>query len=109
MDRPKHSTKGGRDLMKTINKYGSKHRRRGLLLSLLCAGIVATFLAGCAEAPYVTAYDEGYYYPTGNAVRDYWGYYQAYPYQDVPNGPRYRIIAGQHVYEPYYYGSYSSY
>ena len=57
--------------MKTTNKYGSKHRRRGLLLSLLCAGVVATFLAGCAEAPYVTAYDEGYYYPTGNAVRDY--------------------------------------
>jgi hypothetical protein len=27
----------------------------------------------------------------------------------VPNGPRYRIIAGQHVYEPYYYGSYYSY
>ncbi len=78
MGRPKHSTKGGRDLMKTIK-------------------------------PYVTAHDEGYYYPTGNSVRDYWGYYQAYPYQDVPNGPRYRIIDGQHVYEPYYYGSYTSY
>src|SRR5204863_131538 len=57
MDRPKYSTKGGRDLMKTIKKCGSKHRRRGLLLSLLCAGVVATFMTGCAEAPYVTAYD----------------------------------------------------
>ncbi len=83
--------------MKTTTKCESKHRKRGLLLSLLWV------------APYVTAYDSAYYYPTGNSVRDYWGYYQAYPYQDVPNGPRYRIIAGQHVYEPYYYGTYSSY
>jgi hypothetical protein len=95
--------------MKTITKSESKPRRRGLLLSLLCVGCIATFMAGCAEAPPVTAYDQGYYYPTGNPERDYWGYYQAYPYQDVPNGPRYRIIDGQHVYEPYYYGSYTSY
>src|SRR5204863_2432689 len=109
MDRHKYSTKGGRDLMKTIKKCGSKHRRRGLLLSLLCAGVVATFMTGCAEAPYVTAYDSGYYYPSGSYVRDYTGYYQSYPYSDSYNGPRYRIIAGQHVYEPYYYGNYSSY
>ena len=95
--------------MKTTTKCESKHRKRGLLLSLLWVGVVATFIAGCAEAPYVTAYDSAYYYPTGNSVRDYWGYYQAYPYQDLPNGPRYRIIAGQHVYEPYYYGTYNSY
>ena len=57
----------------------------------------------------MTAYDSGYYYPTGNPVRDYNGYYQAYPYQDSYNGRRYRIIDGQHVYEPYYYGSYYSY
>src|SRR5260370_8637123 len=100
MGRPKHSTKGGHDLMKTIKKCGSKNRRRGLLLSLLCAGLVATFLAGCAEAPYVTAHDEGYYYPTGNSVRDYWGYYQASPYQDVPNGPRDRIIHRHTVSHP---------
>src|SRR5206468_5420711 len=109
MSRPKYSTKGGRDLMKTIKKCGSKHRRRGLLLSLLCAGVVATFMTGCAEAPYVTAYDSGYYYPSGSYVRDYTGYYQSYPYSDSYNGPRYRIIAGQHVYEPYYYGNYRSY
>ncbi len=95
--------------MKTTTKCESKHRKRGLLLSLLWVGVVAAFMTGCAEAPYVTAYDSAYYYPTGNSVRDYWGYYQAYPYQDVPNGPRYRIIAGQHVYEPYYYGTYNSY
>ena len=91
--------------MKRITKRERKHRRRGLLLSLVCAGVVATFIAGCAEAPYVTTHDTGYYYPTGDSVRDYWGYYQAYPYQDAPNGPRYRIIAYQHVYEPYYYGN----
>src|SRR5436189_6306101 len=109
MCRAKYSTKGGSDLMKTIKKCGSKLRMRGLLLSLLWAGVVATFMTGCAEAPYVTAYDSGYYYPSGSYVRDYTGYYQSYPYSDSYNGPRYRIIAGQHVYEPYYYGNYRSY
>jgi hypothetical protein len=80
-----------------------KHSKRGLLLSLFCAGVVASFMSGCAEAPPVIAHDSAYYYPTGNPVRDYWGYYQAYPYQDTYNGPRYRIIDGQHVYEPYPY------
>jgi hypothetical protein len=89
-------------LMKTI----TKHRKRGLLLSLLCAGAAAIFLSGCAEAPYVTANDTGYYYPTGNPVRDYWGYYQPYPFSDTPYGPRYRIIDGMHVYEPYPYPGY---
>ena len=96
-------------LMKTIKKCEGKHRKGGVLLSLACAGVIAAFMAGCAEAPPVTAYDEGYYYPTGSYVRDYAGYYQAYPYSESYNGPRYRIIAGQHVYEPYYYGSYYSY
>jgi len=89
-------------------KTTTKHPKRGILLGLLCAGVIVTLMAGCAEAPYVTAYDSGYYYPTGNYLRDYDGYYQSYPYQDVPNGPRYRIIDGQHVYEPYYYGSYAT-
>jgi hypothetical protein len=62
-------------LMKTIKKREGKHRKGGLLLSLACAGVIATFLAGCAETPYVTAYDSGYYYPTGSYVRDT-GYYQ---------------------------------
>ena len=51
--------KGGY-LMKTTTK---SKRRIPVLLSILCAGLVATFLGGCAESPYV-AYDTGYY-PTG--------------------------------------------
>jgi len=85
--------------MKTKTKY----LKRGLLLSLFCPGVLAIFLSGCAEAPYVTAYDTGYYYPTGNPVRDYSGYSQSYPFSDTPDGPRYRIIDGMHVYEPYPY------
>jgi len=96
------------DLMKRITKCESKHRRRAALLSLLCAGVVASFVTGCAEAPYVTAHDTGYYYPSGNYWRDYDGYYQAYPFSVTPNGPRYRIIDGQRVYEPYYYGAYAT-
>ena len=95
--------------MKTITNRQAKRCKRTLWLSLLCAGVVATFMAGCADTGYVTAYDSGYYYPTGSYVRDYTGYYQSYPYSDSYNGPRYRIIDGMHVYEPYYYGSYYSY
>jgi hypothetical protein len=61
--------------MKTTTK---SKRRIPVLLSILCAGLVATFLGGCAESPYVTAYDGGYY-PAGY----YTGYsydYNAYPY-----------------------------
>jgi hypothetical protein len=94
--------------MKRITKCERKHRRRGALLSLLCAGVVALFITGCAETPYVTtAYDSGYYYPSGSCWRDYDGYYQAYPFSETPYGPRYRIIDGIRVYEPYYYGAYS--
>jgi hypothetical protein len=84
-------------------KTTTKHRKRGLLYSLFCAGVAGIFLSGCAEAPVVTTSDTPYYYPTGNPVRDYWGYYQPYPFSDTPNGPRYRIIEGMHVYEPYPY------
>jgi hypothetical protein len=65
--------KGGY-LMKTTTKSKC---RIPVLLSILCAGLVATFLGGCAESPYV-AYNTGYY-PTGY----YTGYsydYNAYPY-----------------------------
>jgi len=64
--------------MKTIMKCETKPRKRGLWLSLLCAGVVATFLGGCAEGPYVTAYDTGdtgYYYPTAYYAPDYDDYY----------------------------------
>ena len=37
--------------MKTTTK---SKRRIPVLLSILCAGLVATFLGGCAESPYVT-------------------------------------------------------
>ncbi len=94
--------------MKRTTKCESKRCWRGVLLSLLCAGVAATLITGCAEAPPVTAYDAGYYYPSGNYWRDYDGYYQAYPFSATPNGPRYRIIDGQRVYEPYYYGAYAT-
>jgi len=89
-------------------KCESKDRSCGVLLSLFCARAVAIFITGCAEAPPVTAYDAGYYYPSGNYWRDYDGYYQAYPFSETATGPRYRIIDGQRVYEPYYYGAYAT-
>jgi hypothetical protein len=77
---------------------------RALLLSILCAG-VATFLGGCAEGPYVTAYDSGYYptgYYTAPAYRTY-SYYQPTYYDNtiVRSGVRY-----YDAYGPRYYGSY---
>jgi hypothetical protein len=57
--------------MKTTMK---SKRRSAALLSILCAGLVATFLGGCAEGPYV-AYDTGYY-PAG--------YYTTYSYYGYP-------------------------
>jgi len=66
-------------------KTTTKHRKGRLLLSLLCAGTVATFLGGCAESPYVTTYDTGSYYPTTYYTPSYYnyGYYPPsyyYPY-----------------------------
>src|SRR5260370_25635538 len=94
--------------MKRTRKCESKRCRPGVLLSLLCAVVVAVFITGCAEAPPVTAYDSGYYYPTGSYWRDYDGYYQPYPFSETPNAPRYRIIDGMHVHEPYYYDAYAT-
>src|SRR4051794_26576971 len=51
-------------------------RRIPVLLSILCAGLVTIFLGGCAEGPYVTAYDRGYY-PAGYYTG--YSYYDAYP------------------------------
>ena len=90
--------------MKTTMK---SKRRIPVLLSILCAGLVATFLGGCAEGPYVTAYDTGYY-PTGY----YTGYsydYNAYPYSYygptydstvVRSGVRYNDAYGPRYYRP---------
>lgn len=93
--------------MKRTTKYESKRYGQGALLPVLCAGVLAVFITGCAEAPPVTAYEQRYYFPSGNYWRDYDGYYQAYPFSENPSGPRYRIVDGMHVYEPYYYGAYS--
>ena len=71
--------KKGEYLMKTTMK--SKRHSRASLLSILCAGVVATFLGGCAEGPYMTAYDSGYYYPTTYYTPSYsYDYYYGYPY-----------------------------
>ena len=59
--------------MKTTIK---SKRRIPVLLSILCAGLVAAFLGGCAEGPYV-AYDGGYY-PAGYYTG--YSYYNGYPY-----------------------------
>ena len=37
--------------MKTITECESKHCKAWPLLSLVCAGVIAIFMAGCAEAP----------------------------------------------------------
>jgi hypothetical protein len=77
--------------------------KRALLLSILCVDVVATFLGGCAEGPYVTAYDTGYY-PTGYYTPSYYrtySYYEpAYDTTIVRSGVRYNDAYG-----PRYYGS----
>ena len=88
----------GYHLMKTITKCETKGRKRGLLLSLLCAGVVAAFLGGCAESPYVTTYDNGYYRPTAYYTPDY-GYPYSY-YGPTYYGTRYYTGYGTR----YYYG-----
>ena len=90
--------------MKTPIK--SKRRSRGLLLSFLCAGVLATFLGGCAEGPYVTAYDTGYYPYYRTSSYSYYGYPYSYYYGPtydttvVRSGVRYNDAYG-----PRYYGS----
>ena len=90
--------------MKTTTK---SKRRVPVLLSILCAGLVATLQGGCAEGPYV-AYDTGYY-PTGYYTTrsyDYYGYPYSYYYGPaydttvVRSGVRYNDAYG-----PRYYGS----
>ena len=105
--RGKSELKKGDDLMKTTMK---SKRRSAALLSILCAGLVAMFLGGCADAPYV-AYGPGYY-PTGY----YNGYtydYNAYPYSYygstydrtvVRSGVRYNDAYGPRYYTRTVYG-----
>lgn len=86
--------------MKTTTK---SKRCIPVLLSILCAGLVATFLGGCAESPYV-AYDTGYY-PTGYTG---YSYYNPYPYSYyspaydttvVRSGVRYNDAYGPRYYQ----------
>jgi hypothetical protein len=87
-----------------MNTTTKSKRRIPALLSIVCAGLVATFLGGCEEGPYM-AYDTGYYptgYYTTTRTYDYYGYPYSYygptydgtivrsgvPYNDA-YGPRY--------------------
>ena len=93
--------------MKTTTK---SKRRIPVLLSILCAGLVATFLGGCAEGPYV-AYDTGYY-PAGyyrTYTYDYgypYSYYYgpAYDTTVVRSGVRYNDAYGPRYYTRTVYG-----
>ena len=87
-------------LMKTTMK---SKRRIPVLLPILCAGLVTAFLGGCAEGPYVTAYDGGYY-PAGYYTG--YSYYDAYPSSYY--GPAYDTVVRSGVryndaYGPRYY------
>jgi hypothetical protein len=79
-----------------------KRHRRALLLSILCGGVIATFLGGCAEGPYVTAYDTGYYptgyYYTPSYYRTYSYYEPAYDTTIVRSGVRYNDPYGPRYY-----------
>ena len=89
--------------MKT--KPESKCRGRAFLLSILCAGVVAT-LGGCAEGPYVTAYDGGYYYPAGYYTTGYGYGYPSYYYRPVYTRTTVRSgVRFNDAYGPRYYGS----
>jgi len=86
----------------------SKSRSRALLLSILCAGVIATVLGGCAEGPYMTAYDSGYYYPTtyytpSSSYDYYYGYPSSYYYGETPMYQRTYVNYGR-GYNSYYYG-----
>ena len=100
--------------MKTITE---SRRRIPMLLSILCAALIASFLGGCAEGPYVAAYDTGYYpagyyYPTGY-YRTYsydYGYPYSYYYGPtydrtvVRSGVRYNDAYGPRYYTRTVYG-----
>ena len=80
--------------MNTTTK--SKRRNSALLLSILGAGVVA-LLGGCAEGPYMTAYDNGYY-PASYYTYDY----NAYPYSYYsPSYDRTIVRSGTRYYDAY--------
>ncbi len=82
--------------------------KRALLLSILCAGVVTIFLGGCAESPYMTSYDTGYY-PTSYYTPSYSypsSYYYGSTYDDtiVRSGVRYNDAYGPRYYSRSMYG-----
>ena len=89
----------------------SKRHSRTLLLSILCAGVAAIFLGGCAEGPYMTAYDTGYTYPTAYYTPSstyydydtYYGYPSSYYSGYGPVSRRTYVSVGP-SYDSYYYG-----
>jgi hypothetical protein len=93
--------------MKTITKSKSMRGSRTFLVAL-CAGVVATFMVGCAEGPYVTAYDGGYYYPTAYYAPaypySYYGYGPTYERTTVRSGVRYNDAYGARYYGSSTYG-----
>jgi hypothetical protein len=93
-----------------MNTRKQSKRRSAALLSILCAGLVAMFLGGCAEGPYVTAYDGGYYpagYYTGYSYYNPYGYSYYGPAYDttiVRSGVRYNDAYGPRYYTRTVYG-----
>jgi len=93
--------------MRTTTK---SKRRVPVLLLILCAGLVAAFLGGCADGPYVTAYDGGYYpagYYTGYSYYDPYAYSYYGPAYDttvVRSGVRYSDAYGPRFYTRTVYG-----
>ena len=87
-------------------KITTKSKRRiPVLLSILCAGLVTAFLGGCAEGPYVTAYDGGYY-PAGYYTTGYGYDYPSYYYRPVYTRTTVRSgVRFNDAYGPRYYGS----
>jgi hypothetical protein len=84
--------------MKAITKFT---RRVPVLLPILCAGLVTAFLGGCAEGPYVTAYDGGYYPATGYTYYNPYGYSYYGPAYDttvVRSGVQYNDAYGPRYY-----------
>jgi hypothetical protein len=86
--------------MKTTPK---SKRRIPVLLSILCAGLVATLLGGCAEGPYM-AYDTGYYPTAYYTTRSYDYYPYSYYYGPTYDGTIVRSgVRYYDAYGPRYY------
>ena len=91
--------------MKTTMK---SKRRTPVLLSILCAGLVATFLGGCAGGyvAYDTGYPAGYYstysYDNGYPYAYYYG--PNYDRTIVRSGVRYSDAYGPRYYTRTVYG-----